>query len=322
MDSSVIARARRIDWRTLVRRPGRATTLLTLLCLVTALAIAVPAVVPNAGPRLGSFVETFRPWLGLVVVPVLLAALVRRSPATAAAALVPVLVWLEVFAGWPGEEAYDVTVVQHNVSDTHTAPARVARQLRDSQAELIALEEVTPAARKVFRGVLKETYPHHAYSGTVDLWSRHPLSEVRRVDIRPPGIPPGWDRGLRATARLPQGETAVYVAHLPSVRFRATGFGTDLRDASARLLGEALAAEPLERVLLLGDLNSTTDDRGLDPVLGRLDAPDERFAFSWPSSLPVARIDQVLARGARVAGVRTLPDTGSDHLPIEARIRF
>ncbi|NGO75504.1 endonuclease/exonuclease/phosphatase family protein [Streptomyces sp. YC504] len=322
MDSSVIARARRIDWRAQVRRPARTTLLLTLFCLVTALVIAIPAVLPNAGPRLGSFVETFRPWLGLAVLPVLLFALIRRSPAVAASALVPVLVWLEVFAGWSGEESYDIEVVQHNVSDTHADPARLARHLLHSQAELIALEEVTPAAREDFRGVLEDTYPHHAHIGTVDLFSRHPLSDVRRVDLRPPGIPQGWERGLRATARLPQGETAVYVAHLPSVRFRATGFGTDLRDASARLLGEALDREPLERVLLLGDLNSTTDDRGLDPVLDRLDAPDERFAFSWPSSLPVARIDQVLAKGARVVDVRTLPDTGSDHLPIAARIKF
>ncbi|SDK16935.1 endonuclease/exonuclease/phosphatase family protein [Streptomyces indicus] len=322
MDSSVIARARRIDWRALVRRPARLTTVLALLCLVAAVVIASPAVVPNAGPRLGSLTETFRPWLGLVVPLVLLVALLRRSLATALAALVPAVVWLGVFAGSPDEEAYDIEVVQHNVSDTHPDPARVARQLLDRNAALIALQEVTPQAREEFRAVLETTYPHHAHVGTVDLWSQYPLDEVRRVDIRPPSIPAGWERGLRATVRLPQGETAVYVAHLPSVRFRVTGFGTDARDASAGLLADALAAERLDRVLLLGDLNSTTDDRGLDPVLRQLDAPEERFAFSWPSSLPVARIDQVLARGGRVVDVRTLPDTGSDHLPVEARIRF
>ncbi len=322
MDSSVIARARRIDWRALVRRPARTTTLLTLLCTVLALVIAVPAVVPNFAVRLGSFVETFRPWLGLAIPPVLIFAVVRRSPAVLASALLASLVWLEVFAGWSGEQAYDIEVVQHNVSDTHSDPTALARELLARQAELIALEEVTPAAREKIRGVLEDVYPHHAHVGTVDLWSRRPLTEVRPVAIRPPGIEEGWERGLRATAHLPQGNTAVYVAHLPSVRFRATGFGTDLRDASVELLGEALAKEPLERVLLLGDLNSTIDDRGLDPVLDHLEAPTERFAFSWPSSLPVARIDQVLARGAHVVRVRTLPDTGSDHLPIVARIKF
>ncbi len=322
MDSSVIARARRIDWRAVVHRPSRTTLACALLCLVTALVLAVPAVVPNTGPRLGSLTETFRPWLGLVIPLVLLVAVLRRSLAVAATALLPALVWLGVFAAWPGEDPYDLTVVQHNVSDTHPDPSRVARELLDSEAALIALEEVTPDARADFGDVLRAAYPHHAHIGTVDLWSRYPLTDVRRVDIRPPSIPEGWERGLRATARLPQGDTAVYVAHLPSVRFRATGFGTDARDASARLLADALAAEPLDRVLLLGDLNSTTDDRGLDPVLDHLDAPDERFAFSWPASLPVARIDQVLAKGARVSGVRTLPGTGSDHLPVEARLRF
>ncbi|MFI6938745.1 endonuclease/exonuclease/phosphatase family protein [Streptomyces sp. NPDC050418] len=322
MDSSGIARVRRIDWRPLVRRPDRVSLLLAVLCLLTALVLAVPAAVPNAGPRLGSLVETFRPWLGLVVPLALLIALLRRSRAVAVAALVPGLVWAGLFVGLPGEDAYDLKVVQHNVSDTHEDPAHVARRLMDSDADLLALEEVTEAAREKYRAVLADTYPHHAYTGTVDLWSRHPLRDERRVDIRPPSIPEGWERGLRATVRLPQGETAVYVAHLPSVRFRATGFGTDARDASAKLLAAALAEEPLERVVLLGDLNSTTDDRGLDPVLGQLDAPDEPFAFSWPASLPVARIDQVLARGAEVTGVRTLADTGSDHLPVEAHLKF
>ena len=75
-------------------------------------------------------------------------------------------------------------------------------------------------------------------------------------------------------------------------------------------------------MILLGDLNSTVDDRGLAPLTSRMNAAERGFAFSWPADFPVARIDQVMARSATVDHVRTLPATGSDHLPIAARITF
>lgn len=75
-------------------------------------------------------------------------------------------------------------------------------------------------------------------------------------------------------------------------------------------------------MILLGDLNGTVEDRGLAPLTSRLDAPESGLAFSWPGRFPLARIDQVLARSATVSDVRTLPATGSDHLPVAARIRF
>ncbi|MFD9972521.1 hypothetical protein ACFWYA_30970 [Streptomyces sp. NPDC059011] len=46
------------------------------------------------------------------------------------------------------------------------------------------------------------------------------------------------------------------------------------------------------------------------------------MAFSRPESFPMARIDQVMARNATVAEVWSLPVTGSDRLPVAARIGF
>ena len=40
---------------------------------------------------------------------------------------------------------------------------------------------------------------------------------------------------------------------------------------SAVRLGREVEAEPLDRVILAGDLNSTVDDRGLAPVVPRLE---------------------------------------------------
>ncbi|OKJ94964.1 endonuclease [Streptomyces sp. CB03234] len=292
---------------------------------VTAGLLLFPGVVPNVPGRLGSLVETFLPWLGLLA-PVLLGlGLLRRNPLGVVAALVLVAVWLAVF-GRPllvrPEAAYDLTVVQHNIDDRNPDPAGTARALLDARADLVALEELTPSALPAVSAALAAEYPHHANAGTVGLWSKHPLSETGPVDIRPSGVGTRWLRSLRATVSTPRGPVAVYVAHLPSVRIGFSGFRSTRRDESAALLAHALAAEPVDRIILLGDLNGTVDDRGLAPVTSRLSGPRTGLAFSWPAALPVARIDHALARGAFLTHVWTLPETGSDHLPVAARVRL
>lgn len=304
-------------------RQGR---VLALLAVLVAFPLVFPSAVPNTPGHLGSLLETFLPWLGLAV-PVLLAgAVLRRSFVASIALLLPVAAWVSLFGDLllPGHgSAGRITAVQHNVSDVNPDPAGTARALLKPRADLIALEELTPSAMPAFAAALASDYPHRATKGTVGLWSKYPLSDVRSVDIRPDGIGEGWNRGLRATARTTQGDIAVYVAHLPSVRLGLTsGFSSPLRDESAVLLGRAIAAERLDKVILLGDLNSTVNDRGLAPVSSQVNAAGSGFAFSWPASLPMARIDQIMTRSATVTDVWSLPATGSDHLPIAAHIRL
>ncbi|MDT9689023.1 endonuclease/exonuclease/phosphatase family protein [Streptomyces sp. P9(2023)] len=274
-----------------------------------------------------SLVETFLPWLGLAVPLGLIVAAVRRSAVTALACLTLAAVWVGVFREplWSPDtpRTYDLTVVQHNVSDENTSPSRVARILLGPDPDVIALQELTPSSLPAYRIALDPTHPYRATVGTVGLWSKHPLADIARVDIKPAEVDAGWDRGLRAVVRSPRGDVTTYVAHLPSVRVRATqGYATGWRDESAARLGRALAADRSTAVLVLGDLNGTVDDRGLAPVLSQVRGDRDDFAFSWPVTLPLARIDHVLARGeAEVGDTWTLPDTGSDHLPVAARVR-
>ncbi|WP_418959115.1 endonuclease/exonuclease/phosphatase family protein [Streptomyces tritici] len=282
--------------------------------------------VPQWPGRVGSLVETFLPWVGVAVPLLVVGGLVVRSWGGLGAGLGAGVVWVVLFGSLvvpAGGGADGLVVVQHNVSDENPDPDGTARALRGAGADLVALEELTPAALPRYAAGLGGAYPHHATDGSVGLWSRYPLRDVRPVDLRPAGLDdPGWRRGLRATAATPYGDVAVYVVHLPSVRIGAGGFRSQWRDDSARRLGRVLAAEPLERVVLAGDLNGTVDDRALSPVTGRLAAPRSGLAFSWPASLPLARIDQVLARGGTLPAVRALPATGSDHLPVLATIVF
>ncbi|MFJ5774459.1 endonuclease/exonuclease/phosphatase family protein [Streptomyces sp. NPDC093094] len=297
---------------------------LAALAVSTAGLLAFPRAVPNSPGRLGSLLETFLPWLGLVAVALFGLALLRRSALALVALLLPVAAWTHLFGGLllPGAKpgAHDLVVVQHNASDENTDAAGTARALAGAGPDLIALEELVPETLPVYEKTLAPRYPHHAVRGTVGLWSTYPLTGTRPVDIKPAGITEPWSRGLRTTVRTPHGDIAAYVAHLPSVRVGARGFTASRRDESARLLGRAVAAEKLRTVILLGDLNGTVDDRGLAPLTSRMNVPERGFALSFPAAFPLARIDQVMARSATVGDIRTLPATGSDHLPVTARI--
>ncbi|MCX5204037.1 endonuclease/exonuclease/phosphatase family protein [Streptomyces sp. NBC_00237] len=283
-------------------------------------------VVPDAR-GLGSLLETFLPWFGLLILPLLLLARRRRSALVLLALVVPIGAWAGLiggaFLGGPGSGPYDFSVVQHNIADDNRDPAGAARALAAAGPRLIALEEVTPEALPAISGVLDAAYPHHAVRGTVGLWSKDPLREVRTVDLKPREIGEGWSRGLRAVATTPVGYVTVYVAHLPSVRASwPQGLRTGWRDESAGLLGAALRAEQGERVLLLGDLNASADDRGLDPVLAQMDDNGGGFGFSWPERFPVVRVDHVMVRGGTITDLDRLASTGSDHVPVAARLRF
>jgi vancomycin resistance protein VanJ len=307
------------------RSPWARGRVLALLAVLTAGLLAFHAAVPNTVGRLGSLLEAFLPWLGLAI-PVLLGlALLRRSVTALVALLLPAAVWANLFGGLlvAGDRgAHDIMALQHNVSDENIDPAGTAVALIESAPDLVALEELTPSALPVYETALASDYPYHVVEGSVGLWSRYPLAEVRPMDIKPEGIGEGWSRGLRSTVRTPWGEIAVYVAHLPSVRVRLNGFSSGWRDESAGLLGAAIAAEKLDKVILLGDLNSTVDDRGLAPVTSQMNSAGRGFALSWPAAFPASRIDHIMTRSATVTDVWTLPATGSDHLPIAAGIKF
>lgn len=311
------------DWTAWTRGRGRA---LAGAAVVTALLLSFHGSVPNGVGGLGSLLESFLPWLGVVVVVLLVLALVRRSALALGALLLPAAAWTYLFGGLllpapePGSE--DLVVVQHNVGDENTDPAGTARALARAEPDLVALEELVPPALEVYARTLGPDYPYRAVRGTVGLWSKYPLSGSRTLDIKPRGIEEAWERGLRTVAHTPRGDVAVYVAHLPSVRVGTSGLASSRRDESASLLGDALAAEELRRVVLLGDLNGTVDDRALRPLTDALNVAERGLALSFPARFPLARIDQVMARAGTVGAIRTLPATASDHLPVAARVRW
>ncbi|MEU9022025.1 endonuclease/exonuclease/phosphatase family protein [Actinomadura sp. NPDC048394] len=311
---------------------------LVALALLLGLVMLLHAEIPNRIGNLGSLVENLLPWLGLFV-PVLLAGAVwRRSPSAVVALLLPVAVWLNLFGGLLTDKSHpgaDLTVVSHNVGADNPDPAGTARDLAASKADVLALEELTQQAKGTYEKELAKAYPYHAVQGTVGLWSKLPLSDTRPVDIetdygplaatKPEALKLSYSRALRTTVATKHGPLAVYVAHLGSVRVNPrAGFWTDSRDRNAQALARAIAAEQNKRVVLLGDLNGTTDDRAFAGITSRLRsaqvAAGDGFGFTWPAEFPMVRIDQILVRGVKPESSWVLPATGSDHRPVAAGI--
>ncbi|WP_051108911.1 endonuclease/exonuclease/phosphatase family protein [Actinomadura flavalba] len=312
--------------------------MLAAAALLLGLGLLLHRQIPNRIGNLGSLVETFLPWSGLFVPPLLAAALWRRSAAALTALLLPVAVWLSLFGGLLPDKSRpggDLALAVHNVGAANPDPSGTARALAASGADVLALAELTPDARGAYEKELARTYPHHTVQGTVGLWSRLPLSDTRAVDTamdygplaatRPARVRLSYNRALRTTVTTARGPLAVYVAHLGSARVNPrAGFWTDSRDRNAQALARAVAAERNDRMVLLGDLNGTLDDRAFAGLTSRLrpahDAAGSGFGFTWPARFPIARIDHVLVRGVRPTSSRVLPATASDHLPVFARI--
>ncbi|MGW7066948.1 endonuclease/exonuclease/phosphatase family protein [Streptomyces sp. NPDC054855] len=335
-------------WRARIRRTARAASrpepwkrgpVLTALALLLGLFLLLHAQITDYG-GLGSLVETFLPWFGLPVPVLLTGALWRRSASAVVALLMPVTVWLNLFGGLLTDKSHsgsDLTVASHNVGADNSDPVGTARALAASEADVLALEEISAQAKPLYETGLAKTYPYHTVKGTVGLWSKLPLSDTRPVDTemdygpladtKPADVKMAYNRALRTTVATERGPLAVYVAHLGSVRVVAgEGFMTDHRDRGAKALAEAVASERNKRVVLLGDLNGTTDERALAGITSQLrsaqDEAGDGLGFSWPASFPVARIDQILVRGVEPASAWVLPETGSDHLPVAAGIRW
>ncbi|MGO4463034.1 endonuclease/exonuclease/phosphatase family protein [Streptomyces sp. M-16] len=175
-----------------------------------ALTMALHTWIPNGAANLGSLFQTFLPWAGLSAPVLLLAAAVRRSRLAAVAVLAPVTVWGCLFGGTLTDKQSErsarsersaggggnFTVASHNVDEENPDPARTARALAASGADVLALEEMSSKATPAYERELAAGYPYRSDTLGVRLWSKHPLNGVEAVPVMP------WTRAVW-TAALP-----------------------------------------------------------------------------------------------------------------------
>nr|BFD89253.1 endonuclease/exonuclease/phosphatase family protein [Kitasatospora sp. Xyl93] len=314
----------RLPRRPTLRDAGRRGRLIAGSAAVLAALMTLNPWLPNGSVNLASLWQTVLPWSVLGIVVLFLLAALRRSALAAAAVLLPALVWSVLFVPAVLDkraDGGDFTIVSHNVNEDNPDPARTARALAGSGADVVAVEELASRAQETFRRELAATYPYSQVRGGIGLWSKYPLQSVEPVEIMP------WTRAIRATVQTPKGPIALYTAHLASVRVRLdAGFTTIDRNDAAAKLAAAVRSEPLARIVVVGDLNGSFDDSALRTLTGPLRSAQQEagdgFGFTWPASFPVVRIDQILLKGITARSAWTLPDTGSDHLPVAASLRL
>ncbi|MFI7446953.1 endonuclease/exonuclease/phosphatase family protein [Nonomuraea sp. NPDC049714] len=291
--------------------------IVVVVSAVVAVALAGHRLIPVLG-GFTTIVESVLPWLGWIVPPLLVAAVLARSAAATAAALVPGVVWAAMFGSTllrsPPGGSSDLAVGTVNVGVRNNASGEAVRAIADD-LDLLAAQELTPGGPAAKQ--LNRTFKHRYAVSTVGLWSRYPISARKPLDV---GM--GWVRALRAVVSTPKGKVTVYVMHLASARPGHTAS----RDTSLAQARKLIDADTSERVLLLGDLNTATTDRGMrgltPPLTDAQEAAGDGFGFTWPAEFPITRPDHILFRGMTATEAGVAPATGSDHRAAIASLRL
>lgn len=305
------------------RMPTVLRVLAVLLCSLL-LAAAVTGLWLHWYPGRGRFSTALTAGVPITVVGSAVAVVVALAArrwilAGVGAVVVAAGVWTQIPL-WVADDAPDgarVTMVQSNIRLGAGDVDAVAAVARDSDADLVTLNEVTPeAAERIERSPLATLMPYRYVepgAGGVGaaILSRHPLTGTALLD--------GYAlNSLRATVALPGvGDTVVYGLHpIPPYPYDSSRWVREMGMLRSELRGQRGA-----RVLVGGDFNATWDHRQFRDLLrhGFSDATDTaggRWLPTYPADEwfgPLIGIDHVVARGFRATDVHTVDVAGSDH---------
>jgi endonuclease/exonuclease/phosphatase (EEP) superfamily protein YafD len=214
--------------------------------------------------------------------------------------------------------APQLRVLTANVKWSNPTKARLARELLRADADVVALQEVTPIWLDVLEELgFDDTYPFRISQPREDsrgmaLYSRYPLSDA--VVLAPNDSP-------TITARVTvRGRTVSFV----DVHAIGPPEGMTAHRASVAVIRELARRLPKPRVLA-GDFNATPFNRtmlrfhdlGLDSVHRRR---GRGLAVTWPNGhrpVPPVQLDHVLVDASVVVlDVSELSGIGSDHKPV------
>ncbi|WP_156163820.1 endonuclease/exonuclease/phosphatase family protein [Demequina maris] len=313
MDDAGARGLRRVTWR------GVAVVLgwLALVALLVPVALRLTGF--ERGPL--AYVVPLVPWVVLgALVPAVLAVLGRAwvllGASVATAALCAAWV-APLFVATPASGDVELIVASVNLRAGAGDPEAVVRLVRESDADLLSVQELTPeAAAALDEAGLGELLPYSAvladaiWAGT-GLWSAHPIS--------------GWDgldgytfRQVRATVELPSGPVTLLALHPAAPQLlvhRAWSTETAaLVDVLDGIDGPVIAA---------GDLNTSRDHAVFRDLESRgfVDAADEAGAGLVPTfpqdrtPPPLVAIDHVVTRDLDLVAtsLATVVVPGSDH---------
>ena len=236
------------------------------------------------------------------------------------------------------------TVMTCNVGNNRAAPEKLIPVVRDSGADLVAFQELSHEQAEAIESELIAAYPHQAvfpggFAGKA-LLSRCPILESRQLhfsDVRP---------DLEAVVDVGDSQVTMIIAHPPPPRPHWRGLKFD-RQTWAQIISLAELAANRKPAVLLGDFNLAdwwgeyaylrsmglkdafqVAGRDSGHTLPRRIGPWKRMLalnrlLSRLTFYPMLRVDYIwYTEPLHCLESWVGEDTGSDHLPVLARLTF
>lgn len=201
--------------------------------------------------------------------------------------------------------------------------------LRDARADVVCLQETTPAWEQKLRAELSGDYPHmlfkqhHFGAGGLAVLSRRPVRETAYV--APEG---GWFPALVVLVETAAGDLQIAVVHLhppqgkPGTSGEAYSVKAVRRGEIKSLLTHVETGRP---TLILGDFNEDEQglairhltEQGYVNALTRFGRADPTWRVNTGSGDAQARVDHILmSPDLECVGAEVMNRGESDHLPV------
>lgn len=296
--------------------PGKGVLVLTAGIVLAAL-LAMHELVPATNGA-ALIVDSLLPWTWILVALLAIVGLIRFSLFSIVGILVPALVWGSMFLPYlkPADSPDgrpDLLVASQNVGARLPQPTATAQQILEAGPDIVTVQEIESLSGQIIVDQLNSSFAHSEVQDSIGVWSKWPMTAPEEIDL---GLP--WPRAFATTVQTDHGDVRFYAVHLPSVRPGEES----MRNAALRTLARTAKADPAERVIIAGDFNSAATDRNFSEIeSGFSDTRREvggGFGFTWPSILPVTRLDHIMVRGLDPVSDEVLGRGTSDHRAIVA----
>jgi endonuclease/exonuclease/phosphatase (EEP) superfamily protein YafD len=276
----------------------------------------------RSGTAVVAVVQSLTPYFAIALVPVGLAALLRRRllMATAASAVVFGIGVLATALAVPGSQppaaanSTGLRVASLNLWYENPQVDAVADALPTVDADVIVFTEYTREHQVALQASpVADDFPYRSRptgrgSNGMGMWSRFPIDDRGRLA--------DFDDSIAIDVRAPDGDIRIVGMHLPTPISNFSAWRRELGDAAQ--IGRSVDGP----TLLIGDLNSSYWHPPFRRLLdaGFVDAHvanGSGFSTSWPTDWwipPFVRLDHALTAGGLVStDVEDFDIPGSDH---------
>lgn len=228
-----------------------------------------------------------------------------------------------------------VTVMTYNVQTTREPSDETVRVIGEADADVVCLQEVSPAWHHFLGSRLREQYPAQLHRdfrggyGGLAFYSKYPLRDVQYL----PPPPNAWYPAWIVEAETPAGPVQIANLHFRALIAdrggRAWGYFSIPRLHVREMNAILDVLTPDVPTLLIGDYNGNENDPGVWRAVcaGFADVLPgfDRDSPTWWGrlwKLPIsARPDHILcSRHFRADAAQVLNSGGSDHCPVRAEL--